>query len=398
LLLTVMKMPRIMHSSGVCAHIARCITSIQHVAVEGAGAGGLELQQQPQQQQQQQQSSSVTLLPGTSGSAAAPPSQHADLLRSAPQLELQRAVLVLAGRYLLLVSDEIREYVSALEVYAARPPDVAMWLVHVLLHTDLRRLRSMSEAELAELQGPLAGVIDILRQPSIQEVLCSRISSRRSSSGSSGSSSGSDDDLVMFTSYEDCHVRGMIGWATPTEPLQSWKSARDSRGCFSMVGAVMVLQEVLLKQLRVWFPANYWRGEKLYPVLHEIEQIKVELSALQVQGGRLSTKDRLKQKVLLGQQQSLEDLVSDQNAKFGICEDIGFQMSADNFAGILYDIGLLLCAQLPSRFCCNHPACSSLSTASEGFLLVRGQSCVCGGCLMGSRRPVLAPTFCTAAR
>jgi hypothetical protein len=60
--------------------------------------------------------------------------------------------------------------------------------------------------------------------------------------------------------------------------------------------------------------------------------------------------------------------------------------------------GAMLCALLPSRFCCNNPYCSSLSTASEGFLLVRGQSCVCGGCLMGSRRPVLAPTFCTAAR
>jgi hypothetical protein len=70
----------------------------------------------------------------------------------------------------------------------------------------------------------------------------------------------------------------------------------------------------------------------------------------------------------------------------------------DRCAQVQQSTAALLCSLLPSRFCCNNPACSSLSTASESFMLVRGQSCVCGGCLMGSRRPVLAPTFCTAAR
>jgi hypothetical protein len=30
--------------------------------------------------------------------------------------------------------------------------------------------------------------------------------------------------------------------------------------------------------------------------------------------------------------------------------------------------------------CCNNPSCVNVSTVSEGFALVRGKGCVCGGC------------------
>jgi hypothetical protein len=42
--------------------------------------------------------------------------------------------------------------------------------------------------------------------------------------------------------------------------------------------------------------------------------------------------------------------------------------------------GSALAAALPSRFGCNWPGCVRLSGASEGYGLVRGQACVCGGC------------------
>lgn len=40
----------------------------------------------------------------------------------------------------------------------------------------------------------------------------------------------------------------------------------------------------------------------------------------------------------------------------------------------------LLVLVVPSRYCCNSPRCSSLACISEGFAMVRGSSCMCGGC------------------
>jgi hypothetical protein len=73
-------------------------------------------------------------------------------------------------------------------------------------------------------------------------------------------------------------------------------------------------------------------------------------------------------------------------------------MKIPDYAVSLQSLGEVLCAQHPSRFCCNNPRCSNFATASEAFLLVRGKACACGGCLGGSRRPALAPTFCMGAR
>lgn len=49
-------------------------------------------------------------------------------------------------------------------------------------------------------------------------------------------------------------------------------------------------------------------------------------------------------------------------------------------AAALDVLAQLLVVVVPSRYCCNSPRCSSLATISEGFALVRGSSCVCGGC------------------
>jgi hypothetical protein len=69
-----------------------------------------------------------------------------------------------------------------------------------------------------------------------------------------------------------------------------------------------------------------------------------------------------------------------------------------DYPDLLQDLGVLLCARHPSRFCCNDPDCNNVATTSEGFMLVRGKACACGGCLGCSKRPALAPTFCTGAR
>jgi hypothetical protein len=49
-------------------------------------------------------------------------------------------------------------------------------------------------------------------------------------------------------------------------------------------------------------------------------------------------------------------------------------------ADALQVYGSVLAAVLPSRFGCNWPGCVRLSGVSEGYGLVRGQVCVCGGC------------------
>jgi hypothetical protein len=44
-------------------------------------------------------------------------------------------------------------------------------------------------------------------------------------------------------------------------------------------------------------------------------------------------------------------------------------------------VGEALLAGLPCAYTCNYPYCSNFSTVSEGFALVHGKACVCGGCV-----------------
>jgi hypothetical protein len=50
-------------------------------------------------------------------------------------------------------------------------------------------------------------------------------------------------------------------------------------------------------------------------------------------------------------------------------------------AASLKAAGAMLCSALPCSFFCNNPACVNVSGLSEGFMLVRGKACICGGCL-----------------
>jgi len=50
-------------------------------------------------------------------------------------------------------------------------------------------------------------------------------------------------------------------------------------------------------------------------------------------------------------------------------------------AAALQDSARVLLAAVPNRYGCNNPACTNLATVSDAFALVRGKSCVCGGCL-----------------
>lgn len=51
-----------------------------------------------------------------------------------------------------------------------------------------------------------------------------------------------------------------------------------------------------------------------------------------------------------------------------------------SLAAALKAAGEALCAALPCHFGCSETFCLTVTTVSEAFALVRGQSCVCGGC------------------
>jgi hypothetical protein len=163
LLLTVSKLPGVMQSAEVCATLATCIICLQQIAAAVGGASAVPLQaslplQQPQQQQQQQekQASGECPLP-----AAAAGTQGKALL-SAPQYDLQRAVLVLTGRYLLLVGAQAKG------LAAVQGDSAADWAAHVLLglHPKAARAAAAENAAAAgnaaaavgTSQGTLAGV------------------------------------------------------------------------------------------------------------------------------------------------------------------------------------------------------------------------------------------------
>lgn len=54
--------------------------------------------------------------------------------------------------------------------------------------------------------------------------------------------------------------------------------------------------------------------------------------------------------------------------------------------GALMRRGQLLSVLIPSRYCCNNPGCGNMAGPSESFHLVRGRSCICGGCVGQQQR------------
>jgi hypothetical protein len=59
---------------------------------------------------------------------------------------------------------------------------------------------------------------------------------------------------------------------------------------------------------------------------------------------------------------------------------VAFLAALKAFVDALQGYGSALAAAVASRFGCNWPGCVRLSGVSEGYGLVRGQACVCGGC------------------
>jgi hypothetical protein len=85
------------------------------------------------------------------------------------------------------------------------------------------------------------------------------------------------------------------------------------------------------------------------------------------------TKHNVQKGVNISQQlaQAIEELEGLQSALL---------RSLGPLADALQGYGSALAAWVPSRFGCNWPGCVRLSGVSEGYGLVRGQACVCGGC------------------
>jgi hypothetical protein len=182
---------------------------------------------------------------------------------------------------------------------------------------------------------------------------------------------------------------------------------QDAGGGPNLSSALIYLHKKASMQLRMWHQALSKRQADLQSAEQSLSRTEATLATLQEELQSLSPQQRRSLQVaqaaeadLLAQQQDLEQQRRWVEAKCAFFYK-GFRPLSrliDCHGHCLQETGALLCSLLPTRFCCNNPRCCSMSTASEGFLQVRGQSCVCGGCLMGSRRPVLAPTFCIAAR
>jgi hypothetical protein len=258
------------------------------------------------------------------------------------------------------------------------------WLVEVLLGLDAEVVGGGSQS-LYKASGPLEDVV----------VLAMRY----------GPSRGSYADFTaaqLLSSLRRCwDMLQDKTWAlasdTEAELQQALQDAEGAEGCMCILDALMLLQQPLAAQLKEWYKGYKKGAASLREIECRIREMEAEVAEQQRQRRQLNAKQRLALKLAEGRLQTWQKAERE-------CQSV-MQMPADGFfplmvlyANCLSQMGATICAVLPTRFCCNNPACSSLSTASEGFLLVRGQSCVCGGCLMGSRRPVLAPTFCTAAR
>jgi hypothetical protein len=391
LLVTATKLPQALQSAEVCDSMATCLTCLQCIADQCTGAKGPQQQRQQQQQrpvslrsslqqQLQQQPTCGAPLSDAAGQGAVTASQ-CQQLRSAPQQELQRAVLVLAGRYLQLCARQAQQLV------AAHDRDAAQALAMLVLGPNPVALvpGAAAAAVAAEHEhGPLGRVIELLLQHGPQEL--------HEPGYSSSIMSKVPDYLNTLASWQQPAGREAGALQLLYQSLQG-----PLAGPFSVLNTLLPMLLGIEIQLKAWYTAHSQYMSVAGGAEGEIKRLEGELEALQAQGGRLSTKDRLKQKVLLAQLQPQRKARSDCQAKIAGSMDYCFLAAAGSFAKILEHAGALLCSLLPTRFCCNNPRCSSMATASEGFLLVRRQSCVCGGCLMGSRRPALAPTFCTAA-
>jgi hypothetical protein len=289
-------------------------------------------------------------------------------------------VLVLAGRYLALAG-------AQLQTLAAADADAALeWLGLLLLGPEPapQALDSISDVT-QPATWPLVGLIQRVKAFGPREV-----SELLQSNGSAGSLKQQMGAFAEGCSSIDALLESPETDAASERALSEQVTRMTRRLIMRMLLPLQceVVQSVQRKQ----------EAEQLKRQLADM-QARLESIQPKPQGRKMSVKQRLAHKLAAKKapatQQAGGCSPSEPGTHSTVDRNLLDLMAA--YAWCLDRTAALLCSLLPSRFCCNKPACSSLSTASEGFLLVRGQSCVCGGCLMG-RRPVLAPTFCTAAR
>jgi hypothetical protein len=180
LLLTVTKVPGLMQSAEACAGFSKCIICLQHLAAAAGGSSAVKLgipppplhqQQQDSQQQQnhhQQQQQQQLQQGQQAGSGCTPPTAPTRLpgaLWHNPHHELQRAVLVLTGRYLMLVGSQ------AEQLAATESTSAASWAAKAMMGVDLSVKNNSAAAGGSEEDsggvlgaGPLWDVISLTLQ------------------------------------------------------------------------------------------------------------------------------------------------------------------------------------------------------------------------------------------
>jgi hypothetical protein len=154
-----------------------------------------------------------------------------------------------------------------------------------------------------------------------------------------------------------------------------------------------------------------WRqGAETLQAQHEHARLSAQLSA-RLNGlheTMAATRKQLEQPGLKAKRRTqLQGLYNQQEIKLSECNKSIEELEQKllplprpvltQLAKSVHVVGQLL-SSLPSRFHCNNCDCTSLSTVSEGFALVRGSSCVCGGCVEGLAGSEAAAREVPAAR
>jgi hypothetical protein len=376
-MLSVTKLPQVMQSATLCTCLGACIKCLHKIAVwEPCAVGDKSIDVQPQQQEQQQQQQELA-------SDAGPQPLH-DPVRREPRHDFHRAVLVLAGKFMMAVGAQMQQQA------AAQSHVSITWLTQVLLDGEPPFQGVASKDMSSEAVGRLFDVIWLLVENAPLPMLHKSPNSMRFFSS----------DRSWFDVVRKARILAEVPDENTSQSRQEVAVRLLAAAGPSLMSVAIYMHKWASLELRVWNQAYSQGQADLQREERSIQKAEATIVKLRMQVQCLSPQQRRSLQAaeagLLSRRQGLQW----HRSKWSISN----QALKENFrlfdchARCLQEAGAQLCSLLSTRFCCNNPRCSNMATASEGFLLVRGKSCVCGGCLMGNRRHALAPTFCTATR
>jgi hypothetical protein len=320
LLLTAVKLPQLRASSASCSRVGQALCSM------------------------------IEILDTLSPPAAASTGQEQQQRRLQ---EPRPAVMVLAGRYLLMMSDAMQAL-----TLAGDPNAACEWL-----DSEVKEGNRDSDRD----RGPLSTLLALLTPADLSPAFVRRrdTASTRPSRGTSSVSSDSSSGIASSSSSSSGEM--------PEKQRQSGDTTGGASSCSS---EVYLLASASARTRELCSRLSYSRAMRAVVAMLQSARTDKPFSTPAAKTEYIRA------------QEPVQRLVAQAPAMaFAVVKDCGTR---------LQHLGQVLCAQLPTRYCCNNPRCSNLTTASEAFGLVRGKACACAGCLALSEGP--APPFCFAAR